>query len=117
MIHKVTRGGGGTGTPPVVFKKGRIDDEDSSMINWMVTLNNALLDIDNAYFTDIMGVGQTLIGPVKLKYRDADKKERYSRNESVTLDANRSFCLELGNLQDTSVVITYQTKMAGGQSV
>lgn len=115
MIHKVTSGGGGTGTPTVVFKQGRIDDKDSSLINWTVTLNNALVDIDNAHFTDIMGTGQTLTGPVKLKYRDADKKERYTRNESVTLDANRSFRLELGDLQDTSVVVTYQTKMAGGQ--
>ncbi|MBA3924725.1 collagen binding domain-containing protein [Listeria rustica] len=115
MIHKVTSGGGGTGTPTVVFKQGRIDAKDSSLINWTVTLNNALVDIDNAYYTDIMGAGQTLTGPVKLKYRDADKKERFSRNENVALDTNRSFRLELGDLQDTSVVITYQTKMAGGQ--
>ncbi|TDR54553.1 LPXTG-motif cell wall-anchored protein [Listeria rocourtiae] len=115
MIHKVTSGGGGTVTPTVVFKQGRIDAKDSSLINWTVTLNNALVDIDNAYYTDIMGTGQTLTGLVKLKYRDADKNERYSRNENVTLDANRSFRLELGDLQDTSVVITYQTKMVGGQ--
>lgn len=115
MIHKVTSGGGGTGTPTVVFKQGRIDAKDSSLINWTVTLNNALVDIDNAYYTDIMGAGQTLIGSVKLKYRDADKKELFSRNENVALDTNRSFRLELGDLQDTSVVITYQTKMAGGQ--
>lgn len=43
------------------------------------------------------------------------KKELYTQNENITLDANRSFRLDLGDLIDTSVVITYQTKMAGGQ--
>ncbi|MBC6314247.1 collagen binding domain-containing protein [Listeria grandensis] len=114
MIRKVDSGGG-TGTPTVVFKQGRIDANDSSLINWTVTLNNALVDINSAYYTDVMGPGQTLVGKVKLKYRDADKKELYTQNENITLDANRSFRLDLGDLIDTSVVITYQTKMAGGQ--
>ncbi|WP_430535133.1 collagen binding domain-containing protein [Listeria rocourtiae] len=115
MIHKVGNGGGGTVTPTVVFKQGRIDTKDSSLINWTVTLNNALEDINDAYYSDIMGAGQSLYGPVKLKYRDADKKELYTRTENVVLDSKRSFRLELGDLIDTSVVITYQTKMAGGQ--
>ncbi|WP_185425785.1 collagen binding domain-containing protein [Paenilisteria weihenstephanensis] len=115
MIHKVNSGGGETVTPTVVFKQGKIDAKDSSLINWTVTLNNALVDINDAYYTDVMGAGQTLVGQVKVKYRDVDKKEISSKNENVTLDANRSFRLELGNLIDKSVVISYQTKMAGGQ--
>ncbi|ELK3068917.1 cell surface protein, partial [Listeria monocytogenes] len=45
FISKVNTGGG-TGSPTIVFKQGRMDDKDLSILHWTVTLNNALTPID-----------------------------------------------------------------------
>lgn len=66
--------GGGTGSPTIVFKQGRMDDKDLSILHWTVTLNNALTPIDNAVYTDTLGSGQNLLGSATIKYRDANKK-------------------------------------------
>lgn len=109
-ISKVSTGGG-TGSPTVVFKQGRMDDKDHSTIHWTVTLNNALLPIDNAVYTDTLGSGQNLLGKATIKYRDASKKVTSTTEQPISLDKSRNFQLTIGTLSNQSVVITYDSKI------
>ncbi|EHW9789958.1 LysM peptidoglycan-binding domain-containing protein [Listeria innocua] len=113
-ISKVTTGGG-TGSPTIVFKQGRMDDKDTSIIHWTVTLNNALTPIDNAIYTDTLGTGQNLLGNATIKYRDANKKVLSTSVQPIALDSNRNFELTIGTLNNQSVVITYDTKITTKQ--
>ncbi|MBC1425049.1 LysM peptidoglycan-binding domain-containing protein [Listeria seeligeri] len=113
-ISKVTTGGG-TGSPTVVFKQGRMDDKDHSIIHWTVTLNNALLPIDNAVYTDTLGSGQNLLGKATIKYRDANKKVTSTTEQPISLDKSRNFQLTIGTLSNQSVVITYDSKIIAKQ--
>ncbi|MBC1527907.1 LysM peptidoglycan-binding domain-containing protein [Listeria seeligeri] len=113
-ISKVTTGGG-TGSPTVVFKQGRMDDKDHSIIHWTVTLNNALLPIDNAVYTDTLGSGQNLLGKGTIKYRDANKKVTSTTEQPISLDKSRNFQLTIGTLSNQSVVITYDSKIIAKQ--
>ncbi|MHC5409929.1 collagen binding domain-containing protein [Listeria seeligeri] len=113
-ISKVTTGGG-TGSPTVVFKQGRMDDTDHSIIHWTVTLNNALLPIDNAVYTDTLGSGQNLLGKATIKYRDANKKVTSTTEQPISLDKSRNFQLTIGTLSNQSVVITYDSKIIAKQ--
>lgn len=113
-ISKVTTGGG-TGSPTVVFKQGRMDDKDHSIIHWTVTLNNALLPIDNAVYTDTLGSGQNLLGKATIKYRDANKKVTSTTEQPISLDKIRNFQLTIGTLSNQSVVITYDSKIIAKQ--
>ncbi|MDT0013675.1 collagen binding domain-containing protein [Listeria cossartiae] len=114
FIGKVNTGGG-TGSPTIVFKQGRLDDKDNSILHWTVTLNNALTPIDNAIYTDTLGSGQNLIGSATIKYRDADKKVIKTNIQPITLDPDRNFELSIGTLNNESVVITYDTKITTKQ--
>ncbi|MBC1986268.1 LysM peptidoglycan-binding domain-containing protein [Listeria sp. FSL L7-0478] len=114
FIGKVNTGGG-TGSPTIVFKQGRMDDKDNSILHWTVTLNNALTPIDNAIYTDTLGSGQNLIGSATIKYRDADKKVIKTNIQPITLDPDRNFELSIGTLNNQSVVITYDTKITTKQ--
>ncbi|WP_270994457.1 collagen binding domain-containing protein [Listeria seeligeri] len=113
-ISKVSTGGG-TGSPTVVFKQGRMDDKDHSTIHWTVTLNNALLPIDNAVYTDTLGSGQNLLGKATIKYRDASKKVTSTIEQPISLDKSRNFQLTIGTLSNQSVVITYDSKIIAKQ--
>lgn len=113
-ISKVTTGGG-TGSPTVVFKQGRMDDKDHSIIHWTVTLNNALLPIDNAVYIDTLGSGQNLLGKATIKYRDANKKVTSTTEQPISLDKSRNFQLTIGTLSNQSVVITYDSKIIAKQ--
>lgn len=113
-IGKVTTGGG-TGSPTVVFKQGRMDDKDTSILHWTVTLNNALLQVDNAIYTDTLGTGQNLLGKATIKYRDANKKVISTTQQEISLDSNRNFRLTIGTLANQSVVITYDSKITNKQ--
>ncbi|MBC2018232.1 collagen binding domain-containing protein [Listeria seeligeri] len=113
-ISKVSTGGG-TGSPTVVFKQGRMDDKDHSTIHWTVTLNNALLPIDNAVYTDTLGSGQNLLGKATIKYRDASKKVTSTTEQPISLDKSRNFQLTIGTLSNQSVVITYDSKIIAKQ--
>ncbi|QDA74237.1 LysM peptidoglycan-binding domain-containing protein [Listeria seeligeri] len=113
-ISKVSTGGG-TGSPTVVFKQGRMDDKDHSTIHWTVTLNNALLPIDNAVYTDTVGSGQNLLGKATIKYRDASKKVTSTIEQPISLDKSRNFQLTIGTLSNQSVVITYDSKIIAKQ--
>ncbi|WP_343363383.1 collagen binding domain-containing protein [Listeria seeligeri] len=113
-ISKVSTGGG-TGSPTVVFKQGRMDDKDHSTIHWTVTLNNALLPIDNAVYTDTLGSGQNLLGKATIKYRDASKKVTSTTEQPISLDKSRNFQLTIGTLSNQSVVITYDSKIIDKQ--
>lgn len=114
FIGKVNTGGG-TGSPTIVFKQGRMDDKDNSILHWTVTLNNALTPIDNAIYTDTLGSGQNLIGSATIKYRDANKKVIKTNIQPITLDPDRNFELSIGTLNNESVVITYDTKITTKQ--
>ncbi|MBC1546294.1 LysM peptidoglycan-binding domain-containing protein [Listeria sp. FSL L7-1435] len=114
FIGKVNTGGG-TGSPTIVFKQGRMDDKDNSILHWTVTLNNALTPIDNAIYTDTLGSGQNLIGGATIKYRDANKKVIKTNIQPITLDPDRNFELSIGTLNNQSVVITYDTKITTKQ--
>ncbi|MBC1570789.1 LysM peptidoglycan-binding domain-containing protein [Listeria sp. FSL L7-1426] len=114
FIGKVNTGGG-TGSPTIVFKQGRMDDKDNSILHWTVTLNNALTPIDNAIYTDTLGSGQNLIGSATVKYRDANKKVIKTNIQPITLDPDRNFELSIGTLNNQSVVITYDTKITTKQ--
>ncbi|MBC2191234.1 LysM peptidoglycan-binding domain-containing protein [Listeria sp. FSL L7-0229] len=114
FIGKVNTGGG-TGSPTIVFKQGRMDDKDNSILHWTVTLNNALTPIDNAIYTDTLGSGQNLIGSATIKYRDANKKVIKTNIQPITLDPDRNFELSIGTLNNQSVVITYDTKITTKQ--
>ncbi|MBN9978101.1 cell surface protein, partial [Listeria monocytogenes] len=83
--------GGGTGSPTIVFKQGRMDDKDLSILHWTVTLNNALTPIDNSVYTDTLGSGQNLLGSATIKNRDANKKVITTNIQPITLDADRNF--------------------------
>ncbi|PDQ94142.1 cell surface protein [Listeria monocytogenes] len=113
-ISKVNSGGG-TGSPTIVFKQGRMDDKDLSILHWTVTLNNALTPIDNAVYTDTLGSGQNLLGSATIKYRDANKKVIATNIQPIALDADRNFELSIGALNNQSVVITYDTKITTKQ--
>lgn len=113
-ISKVSTGGG-TGSPTVVFKQGRMDDKDHSTIHWTVTLNNALLPIDNAVYIDTLGSGQNLLGKATIKYRDASKKVTSTIEQPISLDKSRNFQLTIGTLSNQSVVITYDSKIIAKQ--
>lgn len=113
-ISKVNSGGG-TGSPTIVFKQGRMDDKDLSILHWTVTLNNALTPIDNAVYTDTLGSGQNLLGSATIKYRDANKKVIATNIQPIALDADRNFELSIGTLNNQSVVITYDTKITTKQ--
>ncbi|WP_271001637.1 collagen binding domain-containing protein [Listeria seeligeri] len=113
-ISKVTTGGG-TGSPTVVFKQGRMDDKDHSIIHWTVTLNNALLPINNAVYIDTLGSGQNLLGKATIKYRDANKKVTSTTEQPISLDKSRNFQLTIGTLSNQSVVITYDSKIIAKQ--
>lgn len=114
-IGKVSTDGGGAGSPTVVFKQGRMDKNDPSILHWTVTLNNALLPIENAIYTDTLGSGQNLLGDVTIKYRDVNKKTILTKKQSISLDNNRNFQLTIGTLNDQSVVITYDSKITSKQ--
>ncbi|MDT0016166.1 collagen binding domain-containing protein [Listeria swaminathanii] len=114
FIGKVNTGGG-TGSPTIVFKQGRMDDKDNSILHWTVTLNNALTPIDNAIYTDTLGSGQNLVGSATIKYRDANKKVITTNIQPITLDPDRNFELSIGTLNNQSVVITYDTKITTKQ--
>ncbi|MBC1543375.1 collagen binding domain-containing protein [Listeria cossartiae] len=114
FIGKVNTGGG-TGSPTIVFKQGRMDDKDNSILHWTVTLNNALTPIDNAIYTDTLGSGQNLIGSATIKYRDANKKVIKTNIQPITLDPDRNFELSIGTLNNQSIVITYDTKITTKQ--
>ncbi|MCD2224205.1 LysM peptidoglycan-binding domain-containing protein [Listeria cossartiae] len=114
FIGKVNTGGG-TGSPTIVFKQGRMDDKDNSILHWTVTLNNALTPIDNAIYTDTLGSGQNLIGSATIKYRDANKKVIKTNIQPITLDPDHNFELSIGTLNNESVVITYDTKITTKQ--
>ncbi|AHI55378.1 collagen binding domain-containing protein [Listeria ivanovii] len=113
-ISKVSTGGG-TGSPTVVFKQGRMDDKDPTILHWTVTLNNALLPIENAIYTDTLGSGQTLLGKATVKYRDVNKKVVSESEKKVSLDNNRNFKLTIGTLTNQSVVISYDTQITSKQ--
>ncbi|AIS62136.1 collagen binding domain-containing protein [Listeria ivanovii] len=113
-ISKVSTGGG-TGSPTVVFKQGRMDEKDSTILHWTVTLNNALLPIENAIYTDTLGSGQTLLGKATVKYRDANKKIVTESEREISLDNNRNFQLTIGTLINQSVVINYDSKITNKQ--
>ncbi|MBC1688619.1 LysM peptidoglycan-binding domain-containing protein [Listeria welshimeri] len=113
-ISKVSSGGG-TGSPTVVFKQGRMDEKDTSILHWTVTLNNALTQIDNAIYTDTLGLGHNLLGNATIKYRDATKKVISTSVQPIALDSNRNFELIIGTLNEQSVVITYDTKITNKQ--
>ncbi|WP_163655248.1 Ig-like domain-containing protein [Listeria sp. PSOL-1] len=113
VLIKNTNSNGGNGqNPTLVHKSGRIDSKNPYLINWTVTVNNALVEIDNAYLVDTLGAGHKLINPVHIKYRNANKKTISEKDETVTVN-NQAFQLHLGTLIDQSVVITYQTKIDG----
>ncbi|WP_088840827.1 LysM peptidoglycan-binding domain-containing protein [Listeria sp. ILCC797] len=114
LVKDTTSGGSSEGTS-VIYKQGRIDTKQPDRINWTVTVNNALLDIENGYVIDTIGPGHELINPVQVRYRDENKKVVATYTQTVNVQ-NRAFRIDVGSLSKQSVVITYQTKVNGGQT-
>lgn len=126
-VTKTTGSTSGTTNPTVLFKSGAYDKNDPTLINWIITLNNANQNLFQPTIIDTIGPGQTLVKPsFVVNYRDAAKKSKmkYALPTSLTNDrtevsfTDAGFDLKLENLGSFSIinhyssaVITYKTKV------
>ncbi|WP_423364391.1 SpaA isopeptide-forming pilin-related protein [Mycoplasma sp. P36-A1] len=109
-------GGEGPSVDEKLYKWGSVDANDPSIIHWVVRVNFASEEIQDAVYTDTLGPNQTLIPGTYAGYHVASWNSdgtpnagAYLTQGQFTTISDTEFSVELGNLKDC-VYITYDAQ-------